>query len=288
MYTSAALKTFIILYNNECYLQNAVQMSSVWEKYTQNGSNWVSLSQWDNQIKMWDTVSVPTTYKITVIDNLSGEVEFDQVNIWSDQAIVPAFYVQFQTDSTLYFNNVSEPAQSTTIYTWNFGDGSSTSNQINPIHTFPYFDSSYVVCLTASNICGTYQYCDTLRVDSAGLIGYSKTTRQSPILAEGNNNSIGKNANTLSSQGFKVDGVKLNVFPNPFTNEVHFAYQISQEYLNAKMQIHDYLGKLLNEYPLTNSKGVITADMYELSAGLYTYQLILDGRLVQTGKLVKN
>ncbi len=274
MFTQAALQDIIEKYQNECYNNSAVQLNTVWEKYTQNGSNWESLGQWDNQIKIWDSVSVPTTYKITVIDNANSKVEFDQVEIWSDQTIVPSFYVQFQTDSTLYFSNISEPTQATTTYLWNFGDGT-TSNQVNPVHTFPYFDSSYVVCLTANNLCGTANYCDTLRVDSNGLGMYSKIQIPKPTIG-----------NTIQS-GFKAEGITLIAFPNPFSSEVNIAYQITQEYTKAKLQLTDYLGKELQSYLLPNTKGTLALPMQDLSAGLYTYQLILDGRLVQTGKLVK-
>jgi hypothetical protein len=53
------------------------------------------------------------------------------------------------------------------------------------------------------------------------------------------------------------------------------------------LQLTDYLGKELQSYLLPNTKGTLALPMQDLSAGLYTYQLILDGRLVQTGKLVK-
>lgn len=275
MYNMTFLQTILDFYQNDLYMGNAVQMQTTWEKYTQNGTTWENLGFWENQIKIWDTVTVPTTYKVTVIDNVNGKVEFDQVNIWSDQKLTPGFYVEFQTDSTLYFNNISEPIQSTTTFDWNFGDGT-TSKLINPVHTFPFFDSSYVVCLTTTNLCGIEVFCDTIRVDSTGLSLNSKIYKPT------------KNDEKAAQISIKSGGINLTAFPNPFANEVNIAYQINQEFIQARLRLTDYLGKELQTYTLPNAKGVLVIPFQGLSSGLYTYQLLLDGQLVKTGKIVKD
>jgi hypothetical protein len=281
MYHLAALQTFLDHFENEFFYGSSVQLTSVWEKYTQSGSNWESLGQWDNQIKMWDSVQMPTLYKITVIDNVNSKVEFDQVQIWSDQPTTPAFFVQFQTDSTLYFTNVSEPVQSSNMYAWNFGDGSS-SNQTNPIHTFPFFDSTYVVCLTANNLCGTYSYCDTLRVDSTGLIGYSKNIVPPMITMPQH-----KNPSIELSNSYEA-GIKVLAYPNPFNEELNVNYQIEISYQKGELRIQNTLGETLNKISFNGNSGQIQLSTQMLSSGLYTFQIILDGRLVQTGKLMRD
>ncbi|MCF8426821.1 MAG: hypothetical protein K9H61_07905 [Bacteroidia bacterium] len=274
LFASQPFQSFLDLYNSDIHTGAASQMSTTWEKYTNETYGWESLGSWDNQIKIWDSVPVSTLYKITVIDNANNKVEFDQVTIYAHQSISPAYYVQFQIDSTLYFSNQSEPIDYSAQYLWDFGDGN-TSSQINPIYTFPFFDSSYFVCLTATNLCGTSIYCDTVRVDSSGLGMYSKIQKPAPT-----------SGNTTQTS-FKTDGITLIAFPNPFSSEVNIAYQISQDYTQANLKLTDYLGKELQTYPITNAKGSLALPMQDLSVGLYTYQLIIDGRLVQTGKLVK-
>jgi PKD repeat protein len=61
--------------------------------------------------------------------------------------------VQLQFDSTVVFENYTEPTDGSNRYSWNFGDGSATSNQVHPYHTFPAFDTLFRVCLTATNDC---------------------------------------------------------------------------------------------------------------------------------------
>jgi PKD repeat protein len=91
-----------------------------------------------------------------------------------------------QWDSSAYFTNGTSPSNSTTIYLWDFGDGSVTSTDINPFHTFPAFDSNYVVCLTATNRCGSYTYCDTVWIDSLHIGGNFKvSTNRLPERSEG-------------------------------------------------------------------------------------------------------
>ena len=285
----AALQTFLDLYENAVLNNNQVQLSTVWEKYIENGTQWESLGNWDNQIKIWDSVAVPTQYKITVIDNANSLVEFDQVAIWADRAIAPMYYVQFQTDSTIYFTNVSDPIAPTTIYNWNFADGT-TSNQTNPVHTFPYFDSTYIVCLSASNLCGTYTYCDTIRVDSAGLIGYSMIgrgggdeERKGDVVMgryEGER-MVEKSSNSYES------GIKVIAYPNPFNHDLTISYQISNDYQQGELLVQNSLGQTMSQQKFHGPSGQLKIPVQTLSAGLYTYQMILDGRLVQTGKLAR-
>jgi len=216
-------------------------------------------------------------------------VEFDQVAIWADRAIAPMYYVQFQTDSTIYFTNVSDPIAPTTIYNWNFADGT-TSNQTNPVHTFPYFDSTYIVCLSASNLCGTYTYCDTIRVDSAGLIGYSMIgrgggdeERKGDVVMgryEGER-MVEKSSNSYES------GIKVIAYPNPFNHDLTISYQISNDYQQGELLVQNSLGQTMSQQKFHGPSGQLKIPVQTLSAGLYTYQMILDGRLVQTGKLAR-
>jgi hypothetical protein len=284
-----ALQTFLDLYENAVLNNNQVQLSTVWEKYIENGTQWESLGNWDNQIKIWDSVAVPTQYKITVIDNANSLVEFDQVAIWADRAIAPMYYVQFQTDSTIYFTNVSDPIAPTTIYNWNFADGT-TSNQTNPVHTFPYFDSTYIVCLSASNLCGTYTYCDTIRVDSAGLIGYSMIgygrDRSRPVLPAAGTPGQTANKEQVSSNSYE-SGIKVIAYPNPFNHDLTISYQINNTYQQGELLVQNSLGQTMSMQKFGGLSGQLKIPVQTLSAGLYTYQMIIDGRLVQTGKLAR-
>lgn len=48
-------------------------------------------------------------------------------------------------------------------YAWDYGDGSAIDTTANPTHNFAV-DSTYVVCLTATSVCGDSTWCDTMDV----------------------------------------------------------------------------------------------------------------------------
>lgn len=54
----------------------------------------------------------------------------------------------------------------TTIWSWDFGDGSPVDSTQNPSHTYAS-DSIYNVCLTVTDSCGNNTYCDNVAVTSA-------------------------------------------------------------------------------------------------------------------------
>jgi PKD repeat protein len=63
---------------------------------------------------------------------------------------------------TYQFTNTTYNTNGTT-YSWNFGDGSATTSQTNPSHTYAQ-GGQYQVCLTATNSVGSSTYCETITV----------------------------------------------------------------------------------------------------------------------------
>lgn len=244
---------FLNQYDYDIYQTGGVSMNATWEKY--EDTIITVLTHYTDQIKATDTLSRPSTYKITVIDNNVGKVEYDQVNIWVQQNIQPQFFVQFQIDSTLYFSNQSEPIDYSTQYLWDFGDGQ-TSTQLNPIHTFPFFDSSYIVCLSATNFCGTFSVCDTIRVDSSGQIAYSYAKK---LEEKEKTEEIG------SAQLAKE--ITIQSFPNPIKNEISFVYDIPQAYENGEIILMNYVGQTIQKTNIKNAKGLVKMNLDGHSSG---------------------
>lgn len=71
----------------------------------------------------------------------------------------------------------SSGATQNTGYSWNFGDGSPVDTNPNPQHTFAP-DSTYVICLTATSLCGDSTWCDSMDIceTMAGSFSYTTTT----------------------------------------------------------------------------------------------------------------
>ncbi len=277
------INNMLIDYYN--YKQNSgTNISSTWDVYENN--SWTNLPAWDNYIKTIQTINSTTTFKLTVIDNPNGVVEYDQVTYTADTVIQPWFTQLFQTDSTIYFNNISEPVSTTTEYLWDFGDGDS-STEVNPIHTFVAFDSAYVVTLSATNKCGTETWSDTVRVDSMGIIANLFTIKTKPGLGSnnipGNSNQYNQSISNKTSQ----KGITCMSFPNPFDDKTTFIYQIDFPYSIGQLVVNNTLGQSIGNFNFSNNKGVIPIQTEHYAKGMYFYTLFIDGTLVQTGKWMK-
>jgi hypothetical protein len=76
--------------------------------------------------------------------------------------------------------------------------------------------------------------------------------------------------------------------PNPFNGSTEIGYRITQTYSNAVIMIFDMNGKKIKNLPLQGQEGQITVSATDLSAGMYLYSLILDGREMVTKRMVVN
>ncbi len=75
--------------------------------------------------------------------------------------------------------------------------------------------------------------------------------------------------------------------PNPFNGSSYISYYIPQGFHSAQLMITDISGHLMQSYSLTNSgygKQVITGS--QMSSGMYQYSLLIDGRSIDTKKMV--
>ncbi len=199
-----------------------------------------------------------------------------------DTTLKPLFATALQFDSTVFFMNYTEPISNATTYEWNFGDGSAISNELNPIHTFPAFDSNYVVCLTASNKCNSWQYCDTVWVDSLHLGGALKTANK-PAFFETNtsNNAVSKQAASKAYQ-LSTENIQLSNYPNPFNQSTIIDYQIWQSFNQAELRITNILGQVLFSQKIQKPIDKVEIDGSNLANGLYYYSIVADNSVKLT------
>ncbi|MBC7382564.1 MAG: PKD domain-containing protein [Bacteroidia bacterium] len=260
------------LYEN--YMRvHSTEITARWAKIT--GRDTTILSSWDNYFIAIDTPKLSSTYILSVIT--PDYAEIDEITVFVDTALNTLYVTSMQWDSTAYFENYTEPQSSATTYHWNFGDGTS-STEINPIHTFPKYDSIYIVCLTATNSCNSYTFCDTVRVDSMHQGMYNKV--QKPIKLFTNQNS----ANLQSQVTIPPDKefIKLTNYPNPFDNSTSIDYEIWQSYSNAELRITNVLGQQIIIQKLVKPVDKINIDGSALHDGLYYYSIFIDGAIKQT------
>jgi subtilisin family serine protease len=81
---------------------------------------------------------------------------------------------------------------------------------------------------------------------------------------------------------------KLVLYPNPFTEQTNIEYDFTAEgnYSSAQLKIYDLLGKLARTINLTEKFARITLDRGDLESGSYIYTLLIDGKMVQSDKLL--
>ncbi len=75
--------------------------------------------------------------------------------------------------------------------------------------------------------------------------------------------------------------------PNPFNGSSYISYYIPQGFHSAQLMVVDISGNVMKTYGLANSgygKQVISGS--EMAAGMYQYSLLIDGKLIDTKKMM--
>lgn len=252
------------------------EISSTWVSVA-NGDTAV-LSAWDEYFVAAVNPTVSTSYIQTVITSQFAEI--DEVTVFRDTILTPLFYPAMQFDSTVYFANLTSPLSNATSFSWNFGDGSPLDNNPFPIHTFPAFDSSYIVCLTAFNKCGSFIYCDTIRIDSSSLSNQRIVYNNRPALSNQADNALNsdKQVNYVNTR----PEIFLANYPNPFGDKTIIDYQIWQSFSNASLIITNTFGQVVYDQKIFKPIDKVSVDGNLFSNGLYYYSIVIDNSVKLT------
>jgi len=157
-------------------------------------------------------------------------------------------------DSGLLTVSFFDSSTSAASWLWNFGDDSISTAQ-NPIHTYDSA-STYTVCLTVTNSCGTDSICDSITVTSTGI-----------------------SENNLSQL------IRVRIYPNTFNTFTTLLGPNKLKYLNASFYLYDVLGREVKRIEnIKTNKVKIARD--NLPDGLYIYELKNGEEIIGTGKLI--
>jgi hypothetical protein len=97
--------------------------------------------------------------------------------------------------------------------------------------------------------------------------------------------SADKQAVELSDKNVVV--LNQNV-PNPFAETTVITYNIPENFSNAQMLFYDSSGKLIKTVDIAKKgKGVLNVFANDLSSGVYSYSLVVDGKVTDTKKMMK-
>lgn len=140
-----------------------------------------------------------------------------------------------------------------TTVSWNFGDGSPTSNLVNPTHAYAT-TGIYNVCVTATNACDTYTFCKNL---DTSILGTADFSLENPIT--------------------------LVLYPNPAQNQVNIQYE--SQAANAQLEIYDLTGRLIASHSTTEAKGTWQLPLHNMASGIYVVVLKENNQIIMQKKL---
>jgi archaellum component FlaC len=77
--------------------------------------------------------------------------------------------------------------------------------------------------------------------------------------------------------------------PNPFAESTVISYMIPKNFQQAKIIFSTVTGEVIRTAEIKQSgKGLVNVFADNLSSGLYTYSLIVDGKVIDTKKMIKH
>lgn len=75
--------------------------------------------------------------------------------------------------------------------------------------------------------------------------------------------------------------------PNPFNSDTQIGFSLPKSIISATLYVYDMNGTQLKSYPLAQrGKSNITINGSELTAGMYLYALIADGKVIDTKRMI--
>ncbi|MEM1324657.1 MAG: T9SS type A sorting domain-containing protein [Bacteroidota bacterium] len=95
------------------------------------------------------------------------------------------------------------------------------------------------------------------------------------------------NTNTINTTTTLTSATLAQNAPNPFNEATTISYFIPEGTKNASLQVMDQNGRVIKVIPIqATGQGQITLQANLLSAGTYSYALILDGQVMTTKQMV--
>lgn len=165
-----------------------------------------------------------------------------------------------------------------TTYFWDFGD-SSTSTLMTPTHTYANF-GYYNVCLTISHSLCTSTFCDTIGMDSTGM-----------LLKQGAFGFHTLDFTTISpTTGTKETPTapEYSIYPNPSNGDVFIEYTL-QSATTLNIDVTDITGKVVMSKQANGLSGKHTegVDLADLQPAIY-FMTIRTANMQKNYKLIRN
>ena len=105
-------------------------------------------------------------------------------------------------------------------------------------------------------------------------------------------NSFSSNMQSINSEQLTVNSERSPAslaqnIPNPFSQSTSIGYYLPAQINSAQINFYNQTGVLLKSIQLNNKgKGNININMNEFSSGVYQYSLLVDGKIIDTKKMI--
>ena len=140
-------------------------------------------------------------------------------------------------------------------------------------------NSNYLGVINSPNVGGT-----GCNFNSNGIYLGGQT------MGEGLNNYIlyQNYCTTMGIEQVKANSSYLLAYPNPFAEGVTIKYFVPEGTSNAQILFYDALGRQIKTVDIiTKGAGSLNVYANDLTNGIYSYTLVIDGRIIDTKKMVK-
>lgn len=181
---------------------------------------------------------------------ISDNTLFNSTNDWNLNINKPtANFSESISGNTATFTNLSTSIANTLNYSWNFGDGN-TSSIANPSHTYTT-SGTYTITLIASNCIFSHTITKTIQIGALSI----------------NENAVGT----------------FEFYPNPTTNQI--TLKVDNQLLGSVYTIYDTVGKSVLNGKISSELNVI--DLGNLSNGVYIIEVASEGNYFKN-RFIKN
>lgn len=106
------------------------------------------------------------------------------------------------------------------------------------------------------------------------------------------NNSTGNNDSVKNILDIKLtlpEGATLgDAQPNPNNGSTQISYFLPDNISVAQIIFTDMLGKVIQEKSLQPGYGLLNIDTQDLPTGIYSYSLVVDGKVIDNKKMIRN
>jgi len=167
-----------------------------------------------------------------------------------------------------------------TGFYWDYGDGTTGTG---PVTTHQYATGgSYVVCLylfaQKDEDCCWRKFCKEIRVEDC---------RPRKMLIDNTQGSI---TPVKPNDGGIKNGIVLDQnSPNPFAESTVISFEIPATAKTAQLRITNLNGIVVKTMDIQSTgKGQVTVYGNDLNKGMYMYNIVVDGKVSQSKRMVKN